>query len=144
MANKKTVKKEVKKPTKKVTKKAPAKVKEEKKVEVEQTEEELKEEFFDAKEDKESTFNKVMNVILWIVLIAWMLVCLVDFYQTHKRQEPIFTFKKETIKYEDGEVDSYLGLGYKIYNYKRKCFDGIEYGPFWSKDRSVDNENCSK
>ena len=85
-----------------------------------------------------------MNVILWIVLIVWMVICLFDFYKTHKREEPIFTFKKETVKYEDGEVDSYLGLGYKIYNYKRKCFDGIEYGPFWSKDRSATDENCSK
>ena len=150
MATKKTTaKKEVKKPAKKTTpKKTPAKVKAEKvkeeKVEEELTEEELKEEFFDAKEDKESTFNKVMNVILWIVLIVWMAICLVDFYRAHKRQEPIFTFKKETTKYEDGEVDNYLGLGYRIFDYKRKCFNGIEYSPFWFKDRSVEEENCNK
>ena len=143
-------KKEVKKPTKKTTTKKPttkvkeAKVKEENVEKVEKTQEEIKEEFFDAKEDKESVFNKVMNVILWIVLIVWMVICLVDFFLTQKRQEPIFTFKHETVKYEDGEVDSYLGLGYKIYNYKRKCFNGTEYGPFWSKDRSIEDENCSK
>lgn len=141
MANtKKPVKKNSTKPVKKVTKNNEKEVIEKEDL----SEEELKEEFFDAKEDKESTFNKVMNVILWIVLFVWMAICLVDFYKTHKRQEPIFTFKHETVKYEDGEVDSYLGLGYKIYDYKRKCFNGIEYGPFWSKDRSLEEENCGK
>ena len=146
MANtKKNVKREVKKPAKKVNNSPKQKVvKEEKIEEEEKTEEELKEEFFDSKEDKESTFNKVMNVILWIVLFVWMAICLVDFYKTHKREEPLFTFKTETVKYDDGEVKSYTGLGYKIYDYKRKCFDGIEYGPFWSKDRSVKEETCSK
>ena len=141
MANtKKPVKKNSTKPVKKVTKNNEKEVIEKEDL----SEEELKEEFFDAKEDKESIFNKVMNVILWIVLFVWMAICLVDFYKTHKRQEPIFTFKHETVKYEDGEVDSYLGLGYKIYDYKRKCFNGIEYGPFWSKDRSLEEENCGK
>ena len=126
-----------------------SKVKEEKTEELqvvkeEKTEEELREEFFDSKEDKESKFLKVMNVILWVILFAWMAVCLVDFYKTHKREKPMFTFKMQTVKYDDGVVNSYTGLGYKIYDYKRKCFDGIEYGPFWSKDRSVESDTCSK
>ena len=29
-------------------------------------------------------------------------------------------------------------LGYKVYRYNRKSFNGIEYGPFWSKDRSAE------
>ena len=61
------------------------------------------EEFFDEKKDKKSTFNRVMNIILWIVLFV-----------------------------------SCTGLGYKIYHYERDSYKGIEYGPFWSKDRSAD------
>ena len=101
------------------------------------------EEFFDEKPKKEkgeSTFNKVMNVILWIVLFAWMAICLVDFYKTHQEQEPMFCLKKEVTKYDDGQVRSCLGLGYKVYHYERKSFKAIEFGPFWSKDRSAEEE----
>lgn len=88
-----------------------------------------------AKEKKE-TVNKIINVILWIVLICWMLICLTDFFKTTNKKDPIFCIKKETVSYDDGEVHSCLGLGYKIYNYQRSSFKAIEYGPFWSKDRS--------
>ena len=95
-----------------------------------------------AKEGKEkSTFSKIFNVILWVILVAWIAVCLTDFYKTHKEEEPIFCIKKETAKYQDGTVDSCTGLGYKIYHYKRKSFNGIEYGPFWSKDRSAEKNS---
>ena len=127
MANKNVTKKPVKDEVKKVD---------------EKTEKELKEEFFEEEEEKESTFNKVMNVILWIVLIVWMAICLVDFFRTHQVKKPIFTFKHETTKYEDGSVDNYLGLGYRIYFYNRKCFNGVEYSPFWTKDRSLKSEAC--
>lgn len=113
-------------------------------VKEELTEEELKEQFYDAKEDKESVVTKILNVLLWIIIFIWIAICLIDFYKTKKREEPLFTFKHEVTKYDDGQVDSYLGFGYKIYNYKRKCFDGIEYGPFWTKDGSIDSEKCNK
>ena len=114
---------------------------------------EEKEEFFESKKEKKSLkkdekekslFSRIMNVILWIVLFVWMGICLIDFYKTHQEEEPIFCLKKETVKYDDGTVDSCLGLGYKIYHYKRKSFNGIEYGPFWSKDRSNEKKESSK
>ena len=98
----------------------------------------MKEEFFEEKKDKKSLFDRIMNVILWILLFVWMGICLIDFYKVHVDKDPMFCIKKETTKYEDGTVDSCLGLGYKIYNYKRTSFMGVEYGPFWSKDRSVE------
>ena len=110
----------------------------------EKTEEELKEEFFEGEKIKDSVFKKIFSILLWLILLGWMAVCLIDFYKTHQREKPMFTFKKETTKYEDGEVDVYIGAGYKIFNYKRKCFDGIEFGPFWNKDRSIENKNCKK
>lgn len=101
------------------------------------------EKFLDEKpkmEKEESTFNKIMNVILWIVLFVWMAICLIDFYNTTQEKEPIFCLKKETTKYDDGNVKSCLGLGYKVYHYNRKRLKAIEFGPFWSKDRSVKEE----
>lgn len=106
-----------------------------------------KEEFYEAKKEK-STFQRVMNVILWIVLILWMAICLVDFFRVQAKQEPIFCiFGKETTTYTEkdastatygeGTVDSWTGLGYKVYRYKRSNYNGIEYGPFWIGDRTA-------
>jgi hypothetical protein len=95
------------------------------------------------KKDKEekSMFQRVMNVILWIVLFAWMAVCLIDFYKVHQKQDPIFCFKKDVTHYNDGDVKWCLGPGYKVFQYNRKSFQAIEFGPFWSKDRSAEEEN---
>ena len=104
---------------------------------------EVKETFTDErpkKEKGESTFNKIMNVILWIVLLVWMAICLVDFYNTHQEKEPMFCLKKEVTKYDDGQVRSCLGLGYKVFHYERSSFRAIEFGPFWSKDRTAEEK----
>ena len=39
---------------------------------MDEVKEEKNEEFFEAKKDKKSTFNRVMNIVLWIVLFIWM------------------------------------------------------------------------
>ncbi len=119
------------------------KVEKEEVKEVEEKEEKTtsKEEFYDEKPKKEkSLFQRVMNVILWVVLFVWMGICLVDFFNTRNLKDPVFCLKKETTTYSDGTVDSCTGLGYKIYRYKRASYNGVEYGPFWAKDRSAENK----
>ena len=111
----------------------------------------MTEEFLDEKTSKKklekkdknekSMFQRVMNVILWIILIVWMVVCLVDFYKVQQKGDPIFCIKKGVTKYSDGDVKWCLGPGYKVYQYNRKSFQAIEFGPFWSKDRSAEEEN---
>lgn len=92
------------------------------------------------KEKEKPLFTKIMNIVLWVILLAWMAICLVDFFKVTNEKEPIFCLKKETTVYSDGEVHSCLGLGYKVYNYERESYSAIEFGPFWSKDRSNDTE----
>lgn len=88
--------------------------------------------------NKEKTkLSKVINIILWIILFIWMGVCLTDFYNVKNEKEPMFCIKKGTTKYDDGTVDYCIGAGYKIYYYNRQTFNAIEFGPIWSKDRSV-------
>ena len=89
-----------------------------------------------------STFSKVMNVILWIVLLLWMAIVLIDFYNVNKKNDPLFCLDKGTTEYKDGNVEWCLGAGYKIYRYKRDCYTAIEFGPFWSKDRSLAEKEC--
>ena len=110
----------------------------------EKTSDELKEEFFDAKEDKESIVGKIFSILLWIVLLAWIAVCVVDYFKTLDDKKPMFTFSHNTVKYEDGSVTCYTGAGYKVYHYNRKCYTGRQFGPFWTKDKSVESETCKK
>ena len=44
------------------------------KEETAENEETSKEEFFKEKKDKKSVFERVINVVLWVVLFAWVLL----------------------------------------------------------------------
>ena len=122
-----------------------------KEIEKEETEKaerkEVEEEFFDKKKNKKekeekSIFYRVTNFILWIVLIAWMVICLADLYNVRSEKEPMFCLSKHTEKYKDGTVDSCTGLGYKVYRYKRKCYNAVEYVPFFFGDKTLDMDSC--
>lgn len=120
------------------TKNKSTKVKTEKEVkEVEAKEEnEMAQDFKEEKKDKKNIFIKILDILLWIILIGWMAIVFMDYYRVTNEKEPKFCIKEETIQYEDGTVESCTGLGYKVYEYNRDSFDAIEFGPFWAKDRS--------
>ena len=114
-------------------------------MEEEKEEKVTKEEFFDEKKNKKSLFNRIMNVVLWIVLFALKgpgetPTCLIDFFKTTSNKEPVMCISKQRITYSDGYVDECVGLGYKVYNYRRTSFSGNQYGPFWIKDRSAETK----
>lgn len=92
------------------------------------------------KKEEKSTFAKVWNIALWVILFAWMAICLVDYFKVQNDDDPIFCLSKNTTEYSDGEVKSCLGLGYKVYRYKRTCYNAIQFGPMWGKDKS--DEEC--
>ena len=92
--------------------------------------------------DEKSLFQRIMNVVLWIVLFVWMGVVLFDYYHVSKNTDPTFCIKKDVTKYNDGEVKWCLGAGYKVFQYNRNCYQAIEFGPFWSKDRSAEDTRC--
>ncbi len=89
------------------------------------------------KEKKKSLFSRIMNVVLWIILFAWMAVCLVDFFRTTNNKAPKLCIKQERTTYNDGYVDTCTGLGYKVINYRRTSMSGNQYGPFWISDKSA-------
>ena len=108
------------------------KQKEVKKQEVEQ--EEMDEEFV----DKKSKVSKVINVVLWVVLIMWMGICVFDFVRVKMNDTPIFCVNKTTKDYSDGSVERCIGLGYKVYHYKREAIKAVEFKPLWAKERLSD------
>jgi hypothetical protein len=88
---------------------------------------------------EKSLFSKIINIVLWIVLFAWMAIVLVDFIEVRNENEPKFCFfNKKTITYDDGNVTECLGLGYKVIKYNRETLKAIEFGPFWLAERTPD------
>jgi hypothetical protein len=82
---------------------------------------------------KEVAF-KVWDVVFWVLFAILVCVWIVDFFRVKAERQPIFCINKETIEFEDGDVDKCVGLGYTVYEYNRESLDnGIQFGPFFIK-----------
>ncbi len=87
------------------------------------------------KEKKErSTFSKILNVTLWVIVLAWMAISLTDFIRTYLDKDPIFCLKEETHKYDDGEVYICTEIGFKFFRYDRASYTARQFGGFWTKE----------
>lgn len=83
--------------------------------------------------------KKIIDVLFWIIIIAWVGVCVTDYYNVQNKKDPMFCIKQGAKTYSDGTVKWCTGAGYKIYNYDRANFKAYEYGPFWIEEK--DNNN---
>lgn len=90
-------------------------------------------EFLDLKDESR---KKIINITLWSVLIIWIIICFIDFTLVKTENKPVFCTFSKTTEYNDGNVNSCYGLGYKVYNYEREDFTGLEFAPIWGKDKS--------
>ncbi|MBO5375519.1 MAG: hypothetical protein J6A52_01550 [Bacilli bacterium] len=90
-------------------------------------------------EKEKSLFSRILNIVLWIILLAWMALVLVDYFKVRDEKDPIFCwFNNHTTTYENGTVTECTGLGYKVIRYNREDFKAIEFGPFWISDRTAE------
>lgn len=81
--------------------------------------------------------SRIINIILWIILIVWAFLVISDYINVNKEKEPKFCwFNEKTTQYDDGTVTTCSGIGYKVIKYNRTSFKAMEFGPFWIKDRS--------
>jgi hypothetical protein len=86
---------------------------------------------------EKSLFSRIMNIVLWVILFAWMAIVLVDFIEVRKENDPKFCFiNNHTITYDDGSVEECYGLGYKVIKYNRESLKAIEFGPFWISEKT--------
>ena len=104
---------------------------------VEATEEkEIKKETKPKKDLALKIIKKCWDIIFWCAIICLVVVWVLDFINVKQEKDPQFCIKKETISTEKGDVDSCLGLGYKIFTYHTSNLDGArEFAPFWSEPR---------
>lgn len=79
--------------------------------------------------------KKIISLIFTIIVVGWIAIIALDALNSTKG-EPKFCLSKETKNYEDGTVEICHGLGYKVYIYDRNDYKGIEFGPFWIKEKT--------
>ena len=65
---------------------------------------------------------KLKQNFISILLATMTIAILFDYFATVKKVEPLFCFKEEIEKFDDGEVITYTGLGYKIIKYNRNSY----------------------
>lgn len=93
--------------------------------------------------NKFNLVNIILDIILWGIVAVWVFICISDFIRVRNEEQPKFCIKNGTTDYDDGEVKWCVGLGYKVYDYKRDCFNALQYGPFWTKDQSILQSRCN-
>ena len=82
------------------------------------------------------TVKLVLKIMVTILFVAWAIIVFTDYFKTRNDKRPIFCIKEETHKYDDGETYECIGLGYKMYDYKRTSITAKEFGPFFINERS--------
>lgn len=86
--------------------------------------------------------GRIINAILWIVILGWAIFTGVAYYKFVNNQEQLYCIKNEEYKYDDGKVTRCMGPGYNIYEYDRGCIKGRDFVPFWVKEKSKTAEEC--
>lgn len=111
----------------------------------------------------------ILKVVFIIVIVIWIGIVLIDYFQVRGTNDPMFCLKQEVRiydksgenyttktleefnKFTDNEKDnlSYtkacVGAGYKVYQYHRlftdqsKNFSAVEFGPFFITERQSAN-----
>lgn len=96
------------------------------------------EDFYEEKKNPvKEKIVKILNVLLLVVVIAWAGLVLFEYFNVRGKNEPKFCFwKQETKVYDDGNVESCIGLGYKVITYNRTSYRALEFGPFWISERT--------
>ena len=84
--------------------------------------------------------SKMFNIVITLVVIIWAGILLYDYFQVSNEKEPKFCIEKSLVKYDDGVTKICKGIGYKIYKYERESFSGLDFGPFWIKERTATNK----
>lgn len=79
----------------------------------------------------------IIKVAILALVIIWIIIFFIDYFRARQSKDPIFCISEQTKEYEDGNVYSCTGLGYKMYRYNRNSIDAsIEFGPFFIKERT--------
>lgn len=88
-----------------------------------------------------SIFVRIINLIIWIVLIAWAFCLITDYLNATNEKDPKFCISEETKEYSDGNVYICTGPGYKLIKYNRASYTATQFGGFWIEEYDPTNQN---
>lgn len=84
-----------------------------------------------------------LKLIALGLLVGWVIIIFIDYFQTRKDKKPLFCIKETTYNYDDGETYECIGIGYKMYRYDRDSISATEFGPIFIEQR-ISNEGIEK
>lgn len=90
---------------------------------------------------KKSTFGKIINIIIWLVVLGWLCIFMYDFINTVSEKDPVFCLEKTTENNSDGTVKICEGVGYKVFDYDYGSIKALEFAPFWNKPKTAEELN---
>ena len=82
--------------------------------------------------------KKVIARIFWIIVIVLMCIATFEFYRVRNGKKPLLCIKTIERTYVDGKSTECIGLGYKVFEYKRNYLKGTEFVSIFSKERKED------
>lgn len=85
--------------------------------------------------------KKILARIFWIVVILFMCLWTYEFYRVRNGKDPQFCLKNEIMPYSDGVTEKCVGLGYKVYHYRRTELKGREFVSLFAKERKEEIDN---
>ena len=80
----------------------------------------------------------IINIFIWIVVLGLAGILVFDFINVISEKEPMFCLEKSTEKTSDGTIDKCEGVGYNVYKYDYGSIKYIEFVPFWSKPKTLE------
>lgn len=85
----------------------------------------------------ETRKRDIIKIVIIGLVITWIICFFIDYIRARQQKMPIFCVKEVTTTYDDGEVQTCIGLGYKMIKYQRTSIPvGIDFGPFFIKERT--------
>lgn len=90
---------------------------------------------------KKSTFGKIINIIIWLVVLGWLCIFMYDFINTVCEKDPVFCLERTTENNSDGTVKICEGIGYKVFDYDYGSIKALEFAPFWNKPKTAEELN---
>ena len=81
--------------------------------------------------------SDIIKIVILSVIIIWMICFFIDYFRARQSKDPLFCLSENVKQYDDGNVYSCLGLGYKMYRYDRPSISTkLEFGPFFIQERT--------
>ncbi len=84
---------------------------------------------------------KIFKKAFWIIIIALFVIATIEFYRIRNGNDPIFCVYKTEHNFNDGKVLECIGLGYKVYEYRRTNLHGTEFVSIFASMKEPEQSN---